>query len=59
MSVLTALHESVFGSVVSGASEETFEYQCGRCGVTFEEAKLKMTQVSCPECTSTDVRSVD
>lgn len=59
MSVLTALHDTVFGSEASGASEETFEYQCGRCGSTFEESKLKMTRVSCPECTSTDVRSVD
>jgi Zn finger protein HypA/HybF involved in hydrogenase expression len=59
MSVLTALHETVFASGAPEASEETFEYRCSRCGSTFEEPKLKMTRVSCPGCTSTDVRSVD
>jgi len=59
MSVLTALHDTVFGSGALGASEETFEYECERCGFTFEKSKLKMMRVSCPECTSTNVRSVD
>lgn len=59
MSVLTALHDTVFESGASDAPEETFEYRCGRCGSNFTESKLKLTQVSCPECASTDVRSVD
>jgi DNA-directed RNA polymerase subunit RPC12/RpoP len=30
--------------------QETFAYQCGRCGTTFERPKTRMTRIRCPDC---------
>ncbi|MFC5970529.1 hypothetical protein ACFPYI_04220 [Halomarina salina] len=59
MSVLTTLRDTVVESGASEGATETFEYRCARCGASFEESKLKMTRVSCPGCTSTNVRATD
>lgn len=39
--------------------QETFTYQCGRCGTTFERAKSRMTQIRCPECSASEVYADD
>lgn len=43
--------------VLSG-EEETFDYVCQNCDAEFTSATAKMTDISCPECHSTRVRSV-
>lgn len=35
--------------------QETFTYQCGRCGTTFERSKSRMMQIRCPECDASAV----
>ncbi len=60
MSVLETVRDKVPEPERSaGSSEETFEYRCEQCGETFEEPKLKLTRVTCPGCSSSDVQSLD
>lgn len=60
MSVLETVRDRIPEPEESaGSSEETFGYRCERCGEAFEEPKLKLTRVTCPGCSSADVRSVD
>lgn len=39
------------------SEDATHEYTCERCGTDFESAYADMSSVSCPDCSSTRIRS--
>lgn len=40
-----------------GGEDSQYEYVCNQCDAAFESAKADMSEVSCPECRSTKIRS--
>lgn len=40
------------------AEPRIYEYDCSFCDARFESRKADISTVTCPECNSTDVRSV-
>jgi DNA-directed RNA polymerase subunit RPC12/RpoP len=53
------LHMGVLESIKNliGGEERTFEYVCQNCNTEFKSQKAKMSDVDCPECHSTKIRS--
>jgi Zn finger protein HypA/HybF involved in hydrogenase expression len=47
-----------FTSLFGGESSTTYEYQCLTCDGHFTSEEAHMARVSCPDCGSSDVRSV-
>ncbi|MDS0293130.1 hypothetical protein [Halogeometricum luteum] len=58
MGVLTAVVDT-FSTGEDGATDDSFAYRCADCEAAFERPKRQMTRVRCPDCRSSDVRSVD
>lgn len=40
-----------------GSAQRTYEYWCPNCEANFESPKSNMSEVSCPECAETRIRT--
>ncbi len=54
------MHMGVFESIkgLLGGEDRAFEYVCQHCEAEFESEEPKVAEVQCPECSSTQIRSV-
>lgn len=53
-----ALFDKVKETLMGGATERTYRYNCRECDTRFESPETSLTRVECPECGADESRSL-